>query len=51
MEVSLISRDRGRPRKIIGKNIKSDLEFNGLHVNIIHDKTLWRRLIYVADPT
>ena len=49
MESSLIVRGRGRPRKTIGETIKRDLNFNDLNVNMIYDRTLWRRLIYVAN--
>ena len=40
MEDSLIPRDRGTPRKTIGKTIKRELNFNGLNVNTIYDRTL-----------
>lgn len=46
-----IARGKERPRKIIGKTFKKDLEANGLAINMIHDKTLWHRLIHVTDPT
>jgi len=42
---------RGRPRKIIKKTIKKDLEINELDKNMVYDRTLWHRLIHVADPT
>ena len=48
MEGSLIVRGRGRPRKIIAETIKRNLGFNGLNVNMIYDRTLWRYLIHVA---
>ena len=50
IEGSPIARDSGRPRKSIGETIKRDLEFNGLNVNMIHDRTLWLHLIHVIDP-
>ena len=37
---SKIVRGRGRPRKIIGENIKRDLDVNNLNVNMIYDRTL-----------
>ena len=39
MKGNLIARDKRRPKKIIGKTIKEDIEFNDLNINIIHDKT------------
>jgi len=39
-------RGRGRPRQ----TIKKDLEINELDRDMIYDRTLWRRLIHVADP-
>ena len=50
VEGSPIVRDRGRPRKTIGETIKSDLDVNGLNINIVYDRTLRCRLIHVADP-
>jgi hypothetical protein len=47
MEGNQTTRERGRPRK----TIKKDLEINELFRNIVYDRTLWRRLIHVADPT
>ena len=35
-----IARDRGRPRKTMGKIIKKELNFNGLIVDMIYNKTL-----------
>ena len=51
LEDSPIAGGRGRPRKIIWKTIKRDLEFNSLNVNMIYDRILWHRLIYIASPT
>ena len=51
MEESQIKRGRGRPRKTIRETIKKDLEVNELDPNMVHDRTLWRHLIHVADPT
>ena len=50
MKGSSIVRGRGRSRKTIGKTIKKDLEFNGLIVNMIYDRTFWCCLIHVTDP-
>jgi len=47
MENSQITRGRGRPRKIIMK----DLEINELDQNMVYDRTLWRNLTHVAEPT
>jgi hypothetical protein len=47
MEDSQIPRGRGRPRKTIRK----DLVINELDRNMVYDRTLWRYLIHVADPT
>jgi len=51
-EDSQITRARGRPRKTIRETIRKDLEINKLDPNMGYDnRTLWRNLIYVADPT
>jgi hypothetical protein len=42
---------RGRPTKTIRETIKKDLHINELDKNMVFDRTLWRRLIHVADPT
>lgn len=41
---------RGRPRKIIRKFIKKDLEINNLDRSMALDNTLQQELIHVADP-
>jgi hypothetical protein len=51
IEGSQIIRGRGSPGKTIRETIKKDLEINELENNMVFDKTLWRRLIHVADPT
>ncbi|KAL5184476.1 LINE-1 retrotransposable element ORF2 protein [Glycine soja] len=51
MERRQTIRDRGRPKKIIREVIKKDLELNDLDRSIVLDRTLWRKLIHVADPT
>jgi len=48
MEESRVKRGRGRPKKTI---IRKDLEVNELNPNMVFDRTLWRHLIHVADPT
>jgi len=48
---SQITRGRVRPRKTIRETIKKDLEINELEKNMIFNRTLWRRLIHVTDPT
>jgi len=35
----------------IRETIRKDLEVNELDPNMVYDITLWRNLIYVADPT
>ena len=40
VEGSLKARGRGRPRKIIGKTIKKDLDFNGLTINMTYNRIL-----------
>lgn len=50
MERSLKTRGKRRPRKTIVEVIKKDLKINNLDRSMIHDRTLWRKLIYVADP-
>jgi len=51
MEDNHIPRGRGRPIKTIRETIKIDLGINELDRNMVYDRTLWRRLIHVADPT
>ena len=51
MEGSPIAKGSGGPRKIIYETIKRDLYFNGLNVNIIYKRILWRRLNHIADPS
>jgi len=46
-----ITRGRGRHRKTIRETIRKDLEINELEKNMVFDRTLWRCLIHVADPT
>ena len=50
-EESLVKRCRVRPRKTIRETIRKDLEVNELDPNLVYDRTLWRNLIHVADPT
>ena len=51
MKGSSIIKDRERCRKTIGKIIKRDLNFDGLNIDMIYNRSLWRRLIYIAYPT
>jgi len=51
IEESQVKRGRGRPRKTIRETIRKDLEVNELDPNLVYDRTLWRHLIHVADPT
>ena len=51
MEESHVKRGRGRPKKTIRETIRKDLEVNELDSNLVYDRTLWRNLIHVADPT
>ncbi|KAL5195414.1 Craniofacial development protein 2 [Glycine soja] len=51
MERRQTIRGRGRPKKTIREVIKKDLEINGLDRRMVLDRTLWRKLIHVADPT
>ena len=51
MKESHVKRGRGRPRKTIRETIRKDLEVNELDPNLFYDRTLWRNLIHVADPT
>ena len=51
MEESRVKRGRERPKKTIRETIRIDLEVNELDPNMIFDRTLWRHLIHVADPT
>jgi len=51
MEESQIKRVKGRPKNTIRETIRKDLEINELDRNMVYDKTLWRNLIHVADPT
>lgn len=51
MDMSQITRGRGRPKKIIRSVIKKNIENNDLDRSIVLDRTLWQKLIYVADST
>ncbi|KAH1193991.1 Retrovirus-related Pol polyprotein from type-2 retrotransposable element R2DM [Glycine max] len=51
MERRQTIRGRGRPKKTIREVIKKDLELNDLNRSMVLDRTLWRKLIHVADPT
>ncbi|KAL5195585.1 LINE-1 retrotransposable element ORF2 protein [Glycine soja] len=51
MERRQTIRGRGRPKKTIREVIKKDLEINGLDRSMVLDRTLWQKLIHVADPT
>jgi hypothetical protein len=51
VDESLTKRGRGRLRKTIRETIRKDLEVNELDPNMFYNRTLWRNLIYVADPT
>lgn len=46
-----IPRGRGRPIKAIRETIKIDIGINELDRNMVYDRTLWRHLIHLADPT
>ena len=35
----------------MGEVIKRFLDFNVLTVDLVYDKTLWRHLIHVTNPT
>lgn len=51
MERSQRDVGRGRLRKIIREVVKKDLEINNLDKSMVRNRTLWRKLIYVVDPT
>jgi hypothetical protein len=51
MEERQVKKGRGRPKKTIRETIRKDLEVNELDSNMVFDRTLWRHLIHVADPT
>ncbi|KAH1222459.1 Craniofacial development protein 2 [Glycine max] len=51
MERRQTIRGRGRPKKTIREVIKKNLKINGLDRSMVLDRTLWRKLIHVADPT
>ena len=40
-----------RVGQIMTETIMKDLEINELDPNMVYDRTLWRNLIHVADPT
>ena len=42
MTGSTLPRGRGRPRKTIDETVKRDLHINGLNINMIYDRALWR---------
>lgn len=39
-----------RPKKTIREVIKKDLEINDFDRSMVHGRTLWRKLIHVANP-
>ncbi|KAH1221810.1 hypothetical protein GmHk_12G035141 [Glycine max] len=51
MERRQTIRGRGRPKKTIREVIKKDLELNDLDRSMVLDRTLWQKLIHVADST
>jgi len=51
IEKSHVKRGRGRPKKTIRETNRKDLEVNKLDSNLVYDRTLWRNLIHVTDPT
>jgi hypothetical protein len=58
MDDSLIRNDWGRLRQIIGQTIKRVLytvkrylQVSDVSLNLMHDKEVWRCLIYVANTT
>ncbi|KAG4927557.1 hypothetical protein JHK85_054105 [Glycine max] len=51
VEKMVENRLSGRPKKTIREVIKKDLELNDLDRIMVLDRTLWRKLIHVADPT
>ncbi|KAG5027824.1 hypothetical protein JHK87_011338 [Glycine soja] len=51
VEKMVENRLRGRPKKTIREVIKKDLELNNLDRSMVLDRTLWRKLIHVTDPT
>lgn len=42
-------RGRERPRKNIREVVKEDLEMNNLDKNMVRNRILWLKLIFVAD--
>jgi len=40
-----------RHRKTIKETIRKDLKINELDPNMVYDRTLWRNLINVGNPT
>ncbi|KAG5089608.1 hypothetical protein JHK86_002220 [Glycine max] len=51
VEKMVENRLRGRLKKTIREVIKKDLELNDLDRSMVLDRTLWRKLIHVVDPT
>lgn len=47
----VVNAGRGRPRNILAKSFKSGLDVNGLYLELLQDRTSWRQLIYVIDPS
>lgn len=46
-----MARGRGRSRKTTRETIKKNIEINEINRKMLYGRTLWRRLILVADPT
>jgi len=51
MEGNQISSGMGSSRKTKRETIKKNIEINELKNKIMFDRTLWRRLIHLSDPT
>ena len=46
-----IKRGRGRPKKTWKETIKNDLKYLQLNKEMCNDRTRWRQMIHIADPT
>lgn len=51
METRQTIRERERLKKTIRDTIKKNIKVKDLDINMIVDRILWRKLIYVADCT
>ncbi|PKU68951.1 ataxia telangiectasia mutated family protein [Dendrobium catenatum] len=51
LDLTYVKKGRGRPKKAWLENIRNDLSLLDLNENLTFNRTQWRKMIHVADPT